>query len=557
MVDSMVMVVLKSTAGWLLNKGKDRAMKKLRHGDVLDQKLCKLIASDLDTVKVELEALKRTNLVASIRLFNEGIKSIIVDASEVDGRASKRRKIGDGSLSVAADVATLVRDNAILSPDTRERFKEARQAAGFALSNLALSTKDSILATHIEVMAQLLETENATRALMFCIGYLEEMHSRKDVAENFHTELRALANWSPKKSREGRDIIWSACHVNRVVFDMAQLVGTDITFKELFIWPVIEIGSKLKENIDPLRDPRLETVLSKEHRDYSSVVWSFGSEDRHKLKFPSGIATNAQGQFIVVGNSKTKLFDDSGKYLTPVRIVTATNIQCHAVDVDIDQDDNVYLLVQMVDEQNKESWYGVYVFDQKIKLHHSFRLRDKYKGFKLAVNQHHFKTEVLVLKKESGDLHAKVEVYETNDGTFDCQFGGSVLMDAQDLVCAGNGHVFVLDKCHCGSAKKYLREFGAKRYQLRRFEVAPDSVAVAFHRASDHIVIASRKKTRKLLLSIYNTEGIVQYTFELNESGIVSNLSITVTTKGRIVVALTQHQFGDESDPYQGKVIIY
>ena len=100
---------------------------------------------------------------------------------------------------------------------------------------------------------------------------------------------------------------------------------------------------------------------------------------------------------------------------------------------------------------------------------------------------------------------------------------------------------FSLDvNCLCFRLCSYLRI---------SVEVASDSAAIAFHRASEHLVIASTNK-ENLLLSLCTTDGKPKRTYKLKETGIVSN--ITVTAKGRIVVALTQ-QLKDE---YQGKVIV-
>lgn len=405
-------------------------------------------------------------------------------------------------------------------------------------------------------MAQLLETEDPNRGIMFCVDYLQNLHSRQDVAQIFEDECYG----SPfKRSRKGRDIVWSVFHLNRVVFDVVQLVGGDEVFRELFIWPVINIGKNRSNEIDPLRHSRVHEVLRKEHEpEDCSVVWSFGqrgTREQHQLTSPSRIAIGSEGHFLVVDDAKTKIFNSSGEY------VKSLSSRHHVVlDADVDHDGNIYLLVQMVGEQNPQSYsYKVAVFGKDFKLHHKFQLRNKYEGCKLAVNQHHveYKKELVVLKKGSGGTHALVEVYQADsEGTFVCHFGQSILMDAQDLVCASNGHIYVLDRCHCGSEKKCIREFGARRYQLHSFEVDIDTLALALHRASEHIIIASMKRS-ELFLSIYNSKGELEHTHpKIFRSGIVS--SITVTTKGRIIVVLAPLQVSEEPhENIQGEVIVF
>lgn len=542
MVDSIVTFIVKSTVGKLAGWGRDKATERLSHGAAFHQKICRLIESDGNIVKRELRALKRKDLRECIKLFNEGRSISQVDVSEVydprdesDGPPNKKQKI----------------DNAAID-EAKGRFKEARQKATSALANSALKAEDSILATEIKIKAQLLESEYSTSAFTFCMQDLKDIHSRKDIAANFQTEINYLHKWSPKKSAKGRAIVWDVCNLNRILFDMVQEVEEETVFHNLFIWPCIEIKSaKERVEIDPLRDPRLDEIFLKENRNFCSVVLSFGQKgekEQHKLKFPRRIVTNAQGQFLVVDGMETKVFDNSGKYLKSLPLSTDINTQYHAVDVDTDQFGNVYLLVSMTDGQNDE----VHVFDKdgEAKPHYKFQLAGpKYKECKLAaVNL----TEVLVLKRKSEHPNAKIEIYQTKTEMFQFagHFGESNLIDAQDIVCGTKDRIFVLDNGHPASKTKYIHEFSKTSHRhLQKFEVASDSAAIAFHRASEHLVIASTNK-ENLLLSLCTTDGKPKRTYKLKETGIVSN--ITVTAKGRIVVALTQ-QLEDE---YQGKVIV-
>ena len=120
MADSMVMVVFKSTAGWLFNKGRSLAVNKLRNGGVLDQAICQLIVSDLDDIKHELRAQRGANLLESIDLFNSGIRSISVDLSRLSsnlshGPPTKVRRLDNGASSERGQVETFVTNNSLLT----------------------------------------------------------------------------------------------------------------------------------------------------------------------------------------------------------------------------------------------------------------------------------------------------------------------------------------------------------------------------------------------------------------------------------------------------------
>ena len=572
MVDSIVMVVLKSTAGWLFNRGRNYTAKRLRSdGGMFNHRLSMLIESDFSAIKNELEAERRKDLLDSISRFEEGIISVrhqkVTSPSDtVDGptnpkrgRSSKAQAIELGALasaSVGVDIKAVL--NYDCNHTARKRFQEARQKSGSALSNSALSNSDSVLATGIKILATLLETEDSTLALNLCRYDLQKIHSR--VAGEFKTELEDVPKVSPKKLKknpENREIMWYVCRLNQYVFDVAQKVGGD-AFRELFIWPCVEISSGTgneKQEIDPLRDPRLDKIFRKERRESCSVVWSFGqkgSKKQHKLNLPSSIAASSEGWFLIVDNGEPKLFDNRGKFQKCLPIRHDADIRYHVVDGDIDENGNVYLLVSLTNDTHNPDEVQVFDKDGNAKLQDNFQLvrENKYKACKLAVNQN----EVLVLKRElDRDLHSKIEIYQTKSDKcqFTGHFGEGILVDAVDIVCGNDRHIFVLDKCETRPDKKCVREF----IQLKAYDsfvVDYSSTAVAFHRASGHIVIAS-KNEQNLWLSFYTTDGKIKRIYSLSEAEIVSNPSITVTTKGRIAVALAQNVHNRR----QGKVIVY
>ena len=437
-----------------------------------------------------------------------------------------------------------------------------------ALSNTALQTEHSVLAMYVKVMAQLLEgADDPTRALLFCKRYLEDMHDMKTIIANFETEVK---NTLTKRLRkvDRRRIISYVCHVNRVVFDIAQLFGGDRVFRDLFIWPTIEIQSKGngKEEIDVLRDPRIDEVLHGEGLEPITVVWSFGDqseEEEHKLKRPQCIASNTRGDFVVLDSTTIKMYDSSGKFLYFSRFPRDCNFQFHAVDADTDTENNLCVLAWKTSkfhEKNKEALFEVFVFDADGEFKNKFSLRNKSKGHKVALNSHGNHTEVLVLESGERGLHDVVAVYRyETEGVFDRQFGKGILQDAKDIVSATDGRILVLDESRGSKEKNCVRVFDAAKQHLYSFNVFLGSVAIAFHRASEHVVIISVSKDReKLRLSIYtiNSESADQperaYSLENAENLSDPPPNITVTGKGRIAIALTQHGDGQPTE----KVIV-
>lgn len=554
---------IKAPATVVLNKIRKTVAEELRNRDVVDEGIANVIIPDAEDVKMNLKALKRTHLQASINFYNEGVESIAFDAMD-SPRPIKRRKIViDNRPAAREDVAIFAQANVKLSPDSKERFKDARREAVLALSNTALKAKNSVLAMYVKVMVQLLEgADDPTRALLFCKGYIEDMHGMETIKANFQTEFEKTGPRKRLKKETRRNIISYVYLVNRVVFDIAQSFGGDRVFRDLFIWPAIEIeiNKNKKEEIDVLRDPRLDGFLGEK---MIPVVWSFGNqgEEDHRLKRPQCIATNTKGEFVVLDNTTIKTYNSSGEYLNCSCLPIDCKCEFHTVDADTDKDGNLYLLAWKTskdDGKNKEQLFEVFVFDKDCVFKNKFSLRNKSKGHKIALNSHGNHTEVFVLESGETGMHDMVGVYHyETEGVFDHQFGNGILQDAKDIVSATNGRILVLDKSGCGSKEEScVRVFDAGKQHLNFDVSSAGSVAVTYHQASQHIVIVSVIENRdELSWSIYNINtGRKERAYKREEAGILSDPDITVTSKGRIAIALTTQDCDGQP---KGKVIVF
>ena len=83
------------------------------------------------------------------------------------------------------------------------------------------------------------------------------------------------------------------CQVNSAIFNAKQAVGKDTR-----IWPCVDIG---EDKVDPLRDGRISELMRSVNMEHFCVKpRSFGQSggEKHKLKFPYGIATKHPGIFL-------------------------------------------------------------------------------------------------------------------------------------------------------------------------------------------------------------------------------------------------------------------
>ena len=160
-LSSIMTEVFKVTIGWLVNKGRDEAAKKLKDGDETDQQLRGIIMREIDDIRSKLGDLSRKDLGASVKFLKEGIELLYEEFDEI--RSRTRSEFGaDTAQATCADVVSLterMRNLELTESATRKlstakkRFKRAREMATIAFSNEALSITDRILAMQYRVMA--------------------------------------------------------------------------------------------------------------------------------------------------------------------------------------------------------------------------------------------------------------------------------------------------------------------------------------------------------------------------------------------------------------------
>ena len=540
-MSSIVTAVFKATIGLLVNKGRDKAAEKLKDGDVTDQKFRGLIVRELDDIKSKLDGLSRKDLLASISFFKEGIELLY----EVFDKA--RSRSGNGTLTTQAacaeafslskavknlEITDLDESATRVLSDAKGRFKDARRKATEAFNNEALETSDRILAMQYRVMATILEkVDYPADAVAPCKVCIEELHSLSAIQESFNVELAKGLRAQFGKDERGK-IISSVCHVNRVIYDVTQTVGKDA---HLMIWPAVDAGD---DKFDPLRDERVIKVLRKQGMERCCVTpWSFGQEveEEHKLKVLCGIATNSSGQFIVAdrGYSNVKVFDSSGTF---IKILSLPNddveTTLYVLDVATDRNNNIYVLVRLEKPGvvSGDHEFVVYEFNNTADLHHKFPVTEGWG--RLTVTD---SGKVLVLRWDN-----VVDVYKTN-GQCVCSFGEDVLKGGSDITAANDGRVMVVD--WRDSCVHIFSEHGdhLNKFKLKGCCFLPK---IAFHRASEHVVVAGVEREKDLLrVKIYTKDGEFVRSTQIYEESIycLEGISVHVTAEGRIVVCQNRY----------------
>ena len=549
-MSSLITAVFKATIGLLVNKGRDKLAGKLNEGDVTDQKFRGLIVREIDEIKSKLDGLARKDLLASISLFKEGIV-LLYELFESARPSSEHRAITAAATDCAErfDIAKEMRKLDISALDesamrklgrAKKRFEEARLEAMRAFSNEALELPDRLLAMQYRLMATILETvDNPTEALAACSVCLDELHQVPAVKEYFKVELEEGLRLRARFNKdERRQMIFSVCHANRVIYDVMSMLGSG----KMWTLPDVETG---KEKVDPLRNERVVKALTKQGNEHCCLLWSLGQdgEEEHKLKWPLGIATNTKKQFLIAdnGDKTVKVFDSNGKFDFRFNPQTDdADTKLYILDVTTaGEDDKIYLLVDLTKPGAGKT--EVQVFNKTADLQHKFPVRGSgYWGDKLTVISDKQRGKILQL---TGGV---VYVYELT-GEFVCSFGEGVFKDATDITATCDGRVMIVDR---GDDSLYFND--VEGHQLGKFNIKyerDDYYRIACHPPSVHVVLAGKERgTRRLTLAIYTVNGEFVRRIQLDEE--VDSLNgITVPVEGHIAVA-----FRDKHS--EGKVIV-
>ena len=533
-MSSIATAVLKATIGWLLDKGRDKAAEKLKDGDVTDQKFRGLIVREIDDIKDKLDELSLKDLGASISSFKEGIVLLY----EVFNKARILRNEYEAANAQAAcaEAFTLAEELTDLDEpakrklsSAKERFRHAREKASEAFNNKGLKISDRILAMQYRVMATILESvDNPEDALGPCRVCIEELNSLSAVQSSFDVQLKKLKGIQAARSLVGKDerrkIISSVCQVNRVMYDVAQTVGTGS-----ILWTsYVDIG---EEKVDPLRDRRVAKVLHKQNMEHCHVPWSFGQEgeEEHKLKSPRGIATNSSGQFIVGDINEVKMFDPTGQFIKHFSLPNDdVKTELFIYDVATDNKDNIYVLARCK-KKTASGEFVVYEFSNTADLHHKFPVREEDWGSRLTVTN----SKVLVLSGFS------VTVYDT-DGLYVRSFGGGSWKNACDITATNDGRVMVLD--WIGDDDYCVHIFSEDGDYLDRFKLQGRYgycfPFIAFHQLTESVVIAGKKEGLVVDVEIFTKDGEFVRSTQIHEERLGGITGMTVTKDGRIAVLL-------------------
>ena len=318
--------------------------------------------------------------------------------------------------------------------------------------------------------------------------------------------------------------------MNRTIYDVMQPTGENI---DICYYPTIDIED---EKIDPLRDERVAKVLLQHSIDHQGIVWSFGEdgEDDHKLKKPSGIAINTDGEFIIADNYETvKVFDNSGKFIYKFypHEQTDDTIKCISAKllaVATDENKNTYVLVLLGRYRSE-----VQVFN-RADLRMKFQVRTEFYLTELTVGN----GKVLVLADDM------VHVYDLN-GRHERTFRSGVISNEIDIAVGPGGQIFVLDS-HLKRCMVFNEDGVKKDESTVHLRGEKWLRGLAFHPLGEYFFVVGVDwlewfSTGTLAVEIYTTDGEFSREIILRETEPICHPlpSFAISKEGRLAVTCT------------------
>ena len=541
----IITAVFKATIGWLVDKCRDEAAKKLKDGDITDKQFRGIIMREIDDMKSKLDGLSRKDLLSSISSFKEGVELLYEVFEETRSRCEYGAEAAQAACAVTVSLTEEMKHLKLTESATRKladakkRFESARERATDAFSNEALSPNDRILSMQYRVMATVLEKiDHPEDVLAPCKVCIEELNSlpvvQQSLREQLKTGFRAVKSLFNKEER--RKVISRVCLVNRVAFNVIRTVPV----KELFPkWLMIDTG---EEKVDLLRDPRVREILCKQGMENCSVPWILGhdGEEEHGLKELSDIATNSSRQYILAYVDLTiKVLDNSGEFVQGFRLPALIDdsgkqlsIKTREVRLATDMNDNIYVLVS---EESRVCSYWIFKFNKTADQHHMFRVERTDFDFELCKLSVSDSGKVVVLKGNSSKKCWIVDVYETN-GQLVCSFGQQILHLPCDITTVSDGRVMVEEQ-----HPRVVHTFSEQGDHLNKFcfQRLVISPKIVFHRESQQVAVVGINKfcANELYIELYTKDGEFLRSISISiRKPLYSLQGIAVTTEGCIAV---------------------
>ena len=191
----VVTFIAKFALGFITDKLRDCATKKLQDGGLADEKFKGYIIRELNEINSKLDGISRRELSSSISCLEQGVLRLYMSfesgktdagASSAETKPAETTITVDDALTLANTIGKLKINSSDIFEKAREIFKQAGIEARRAFHNTALSIEERILANKVRMASALLENlDHPEVAASDCLLFLKELHAMPAIQEIF------------------------------------------------------------------------------------------------------------------------------------------------------------------------------------------------------------------------------------------------------------------------------------------------------------------------------------------------------------------------------------
>ena len=455
-MESVIVGIVTSALGLMLNKARKIVADGLKDGDVTYEKLRAVMIEDLHDVARKIDGLARKDLKASYLLLEEGVVELQAaldkaqkQVDKVEASCTQNDRSGvtpttSGNMSETLNEAIAL-STAIQKLETtsshqivsaKECFFQAHLKATEAFSNDALSLAERIMATKLRIVSKILEClQDVKPAAENCWSFLGDLNKLPGTGDAFSTYFKG--GIKPKLFVPAQlENIKSVLSLNFAVSDLIAKFSGELP--DLKKWPrihlprtVLQFLLRRRETIHPLF---LDIDLVKEifeQQEFQPPENQVISKDQINLKC---CCINSKSQLLYNCGNSIRILCRSGETKTFCLLRRATanrkgNDQ-KVEELAVDRDDNVYVIICFSDRSIRRYVCVLFVFypngREKYQRVLDFLEKDEYGGFSYDCET--------VYVKSNGDV---VERFETRE--FNCVVNndGDILfyLSGRDYIC--------------------------------------------------------------------------------------------------------------------------
>ena len=531
-MSEVVTGVVKLTFGFLANKIRSGIAERLRDGDVTDEECRRLIVRELDDIKSKLDGLARKDLLSSLCFLQDGVNRLYQSLLQVDSNENTAESPEQATLVEAAsfrdtvtgpdspmnEVIALINAITSLKIRSKERFKSAIKSfelagekATEAFCNEALSIEDRIQASQVRMMARILENlEDPEASASDCLQYLKQLHDIGAIREIFSVLINGGMKSRFNKTKRLNNAS-SVQVMNQILFEFVIKFTKSSLLTRLNAWPTILLGQKTYRPVLG-EDRHIEKL-----KGSGMQVMSLGTDFTFSDEIYSGnsvVNTKADIVALTQDASTFKVFEPSGESRILCEVPNPS--ECYVVAMDIDGEDNLYVIT-IFQESDDQSWsYKLFIFDKngnkKLESPLPFHQTSLKGVCIMAINK---EGKIAILNQQRNILYIGDVCVELNSFKVDKSFSLSL---RESYFCAVRFSSFDGTIIAAGRETVYIyTEDGELQRKIKKPTGYGDIDSVAINHVTKHILLKTNDSSRCSLLS-FSESGELQYSLCLGTS---------------------------------------